>query len=88
MAQKGKVFLFGDGEYKGNPIHGADLAEFMINNIYESNAELEVGGPEVLTQNEIARAAFDATGKKERIVHVPIWVRNLSLTFIHWFTGQ
>jgi uncharacterized protein YbjT (DUF2867 family) len=31
MAQKGRVYLFGDGEYRGNPIHGADLAEACVN---------------------------------------------------------
>jgi len=88
MAQKGRVYLFGDGTYVANPIHGADLARFIINNMEKSIAELEVGGPDILTQNEIARMAFIATGKKERIIHIPIWVRNAALSLIHWFSSQ
>jgi uncharacterized protein YbjT (DUF2867 family) len=88
MAYKGKVYLFGEGNYVANPIHGVDLARFIINNMDKSITELEVGGPDVLTQNEIAREAFDAIGKKERIIHIPIWVRNVALSLIHWFSGQ
>jgi uncharacterized protein YbjT (DUF2867 family) len=88
MAQKGRVYLFGDGEYKGNPIHGKDLAEFIIKNMSEPVKELEVGGPEVLTQNEIAHAAFNATGKKEKIVHIPGWISNASLRLIRWLSDQ
>lgn len=88
MAQKGRVYLFGDGEYKGNPIHGKDLAEFIIKNMSEPVKELEVGGPEVLTQNEIAHAAFNATGKKEKIVHIPGWISNVILRLIRWLSDQ
>ncbi|MGD9329084.1 MAG: SDR family oxidoreductase, partial [Cyclobacteriaceae bacterium] len=30
MAREGKVYLIGDGLYKSNPIHGQDLAEFIV----------------------------------------------------------
>ncbi len=88
MAKKGKVYLIGNGEYKGNPIHGADLAEFIVNNIEKSNIELKVGGPEILSQNQIARLAFDALNKKEKIIHIPLWIRNISLKLFRWFSGQ
>lgn len=88
MAKKGSVYLFGDGEYKGNPIHGADLAEFIVNNMDKSNTELEVGGPQTLTQNQMAQAAFAALSKKEKIMHIPLWIRDLSLKLIRWFSGQ
>lgn len=88
MAQKGTVYLFGDGEYKGNPIHGADLAEFIVNNLDKSNTELEIGGPELLTQNQVGQAAFDAIGKKEKIVHIPLWIRDFALKLIRLFTNQ
>jgi uncharacterized protein YbjT (DUF2867 family) len=88
MARKGSVYLFGTGNYKGNPIHGADLAEFIVKNMNYSNAEFEIGGPELLTQNEMARAAFTVVGKKEKIVHIPLWIRDVSLQLIRWFSGQ
>lgn len=88
MAKKGTVYLFGNGECKGNPIHGEDLAEFIVNHLSDNETELEVGGPDVLTQNEIAQIAFQAVGKKPAISHIPVWVRNFTLRLMRFFTGQ
>ena len=30
MAKRGRIYLFGNGEYRCNPIHGADLAEACV----------------------------------------------------------
>ena len=54
MAQKGKVYLFGDGNFRGNPMHGRDLAGFIVEKMDCMETELEVGGPDLLTQNQIA----------------------------------
>jgi uncharacterized protein YbjT (DUF2867 family) len=88
MAKKGKVYLFGDGEYKGNPIHGGDLAEFIVNHLDRDEKEMNVGGPDLLTQNQIAQIAFEAVGKKERIIHIPTWIRDVSLAIVRIFTSQ
>ena len=88
MARKGKVYLFGDGEWKGNPIHGEDLARFITDHLETDDRELDVGGPDLMTQNEIAALAFETVGKTPRISHIPIWVRNLALGLIRFFTGQ
>lgn len=88
MARKGPVYLFGNGDYKGNPIHGADLAEFIVGNLNSRNEELDVGGPEILSQNEMAQTAYTALNKKTKIVHIPLWVRNVSLKLIRWFSSE
>ncbi len=88
MAKNGSVYLFGDGENKGNPIHGADLARYMINHLESDRKELDVGGPDLMTQNEIAEVAFQATGKKPKIVHVPVWIRDVVLGLMRTFSGQ
>jgi len=51
MAQKGKVYLFGNGENSLNPIHGDDLARVCLDGIHVGDEEIEVGGLEVFTQN-------------------------------------
>ena len=33
MAKRGRVYLFGNGEYRGNPIHGADLARACVEHL-------------------------------------------------------
>ena len=88
MARKGKVYLFGDGYYKSNPIHGQDLADFMVDKMNSDETEIDVGGPELFTQNEIARIAFQSLGRKGEIVHIPIWIRDISLKLVRLFTGQ
>jgi len=88
MAKKGKVYLFGDGRNKANPIHGADLAKITVDAIQKNEKEIEVGGPETLTQNQIAAVAFDVLNKKIKITHIPGWVRKSVLTVIRTFTGS
>ena len=79
MAEKGHVYLFGKGELKSNPIHGEDLAKVCVSAINTRTKEIEVGGPETLTQNQIAEITFEALGKKPKIVHLPDWIRNMAL---------
>ncbi len=79
MAQKGRVYLFGTGELKLNPIHGEDLAKLCVNQIDSDVCELDVGGPEIFTHKEIAEMAFKVAGKKTKITYIPNWVRKLLL---------
>ena len=88
MAKKGTVYLFGNGKYKANPIHGADLAAFIVAKLESKEIELEVGGPDLLTQNQIAEIAFQVAGKKAKIIHIPIWVRDISLRLVRLFANQ
>jgi len=88
MAKKGRIYLFGNGELKGNPIHGEDLADVCVNAIEKSDNEIKVGGPEVLTHNEIEIAAFDALDKKPKITYIPDWIRGIVLKMVRTFTGR
>lgn len=88
MAKKGRVYLFGNGEYKVNPIHGEDLAKICVNSIQKSDKEIPVGGPQTLTHNQIARIAFSVTGKKSKITHIPNWIRKFILFLLRTFTNS
>lgn len=79
MSKRGRVFLFGNGEQLMNPIHGEDLAEVCLKLINDPVKEISIGGPEILSQNEIAGMAFQANKKKIRILHLPEWTRKLTL---------
>ena len=87
MAKTGKVYLFGDGKLKLNPIHGRDLAKEVINAIKNDKNEINIGGPDLLSQNEIAELALKALKKPNRIIHLPEWIRKLILWIIRTFTG-
>src|SRR5699024_2846185 len=68
---KGRVYLLGDGKTKMNPIHGEDLAQFCIETLSEVNQIFDVGGPEVLTYDQIAQLAFHELNKKKHMTYIP-----------------
>lgn len=86
MAKSGRIYLFGNGEHKLNPIHGDDLAKVCIDAITNNKKEINVGGPELMSQNEIATIALQAYDKKERIIHIPDWIRKMMLWSLKAFT--
>jgi uncharacterized protein YbjT (DUF2867 family) len=86
MAKRGRVYLFGNGELRANPIHGEDLATVCVDAIDKSDKEVEIGGPEILTQNDIALIAFDILGNEAKITHIPDWVRVTILKLVRLFT--
>ena len=65
MAKRGKVYLFGDGNFKMNPIHGEDLAKVCIDKMVEGVKEESIGGPELFTHNELAELALKAWKKPD-----------------------
>ena len=87
MAKTGKVYLFGDGRLKLNPIHGKDLAKEVANAIRNDKKEINIGGPDLLSQNEIAEMALRVYEKPMKIIHLPDWIRKLALWSVRTFTS-
>ncbi len=88
MAKKGTVYLFGDGKLKLNPIHGFDLAKEVVNQISRDDKVLNIGGPDMLMQNDIAKLALGAYAKPIKIMYLPDWIRKLVLWLIRTFTSS
>lgn len=86
MARAGRVWLFGKGSLRLNPIDGADLAGEIAAAITEKRGFVPVGGPDVLTQTELAEAAFTALGRPARITHLPDWLRRAAIKLLPWVT--
>jgi len=74
MAKKGRVWLIGDGTNRVNPIHGADLAASCVDAIEDRETEIDIGGPEVMSWDEVAELAFESLGRPAKISHVPAWL--------------
>jgi uncharacterized protein YbjT (DUF2867 family) len=77
MAVKGTGWVIGDGSAPMSPIHGADLAEFVVDKMGDLGARgcaFDVGGPDTLTYDEIMGLAFKALGKPPKLRRVPNWV--------------
>ncbi|MDF1695782.1 MAG: SDR family oxidoreductase, partial [Saprospiraceae bacterium] len=79
MAKSGRVYLFGDGLTKANPIHGTDLAKVCIDAISTNERVIEIGGKEMLSHKDIAEIAFEVVGKTPKITYIPDWIRKFML---------
>ncbi|MEM7284564.1 MAG: SDR family NAD(P)-dependent oxidoreductase, partial [Pseudomonadota bacterium] len=86
MARSGRVYLFGDGSSRINPIHGADLAEFCVGAMDSQEQQLDVGGPELFTYREIAELAFDVLDQSEKITCVPKSIVSATVGALRWLT--
>lgn len=87
MAKKGKVYLFGKGDCKINPVDGKDLARVCVNAIESEEHEINVGGPEIFTYTQIATTALKTYNKREKIMYIPVWVKNIILFLIRNFSS-
>ena len=87
MAKSGRVYLFGSGHQKFNPIHGEDLAKAIVDTLEDYNKELTVGGPDVLSLNDISKLALTSLNKPVKITHLPDCLRRLTIWTLRTFTS-
>lgn len=87
MAKSGRVYLFGKGNQKFNPIHGEDLADFIVDTLDDYNKELTIGGPDILSLNAISGMAFSAVQRPLKITYLPDGLRKISLWVLRSFTN-
>lgn len=88
MARSGRVWLFGTGTGRINPIHGADLAAAVADATEAGLGWLDVGGPDTFTQAEIAGLAFAALDSPARITRLPDVLRKVALAVLPWATPR
>ncbi len=79
MAKRGRVYLFGHGNLKLNPIHGEDLAKVCLDAVDSNEKEINVGGPETFSHNELAALALKTLKQPEKIIHLPDWLRRFTI---------
>lgn len=85
MAKMGFGSVAGDGKAKANPIHPIDVAELLAEAVEEGPETIDAGGPEVLTREDVMRLAFEAVGKKPRIMHVPAVIFRMNSAMLRLF---
>lgn len=86
MARSGRVYLFGDGSNRINPIHGADLADVCANALESAESQIDVGGPEEFSYRQIAELAFDALEQPEKITCMPRHLISAIVGALRWLT--
>ena len=82
--------ISGSGRSAYQPIWAADVARCVISALErdEPRARYELGGPEVLTYDEIALTVARAAGRERPLVHVPLGLVHLSLVFLRRVFGD
>ena len=86
MAGSGRVYLFGDGSSRINPIHGADLADICVTALERNEQQFNVGGPDVFSYREIAELAFAVLDQPAKITCVPGSLVDATVGALRWLT--
>ncbi|MGI8604796.1 MAG: SDR family oxidoreductase [Verrucomicrobiales bacterium] len=71
MAARGRAAVVGRGDARTNPVDERDVARACVEALGAGEREVSVGGPEVYTRREIVELAFEALGRRPKIVSVP-----------------
>ena len=90
MARQGRVWLFGDGTARVNPIHGADIGRIVAETIASDSppADLDLGGPDVVTMRNIGQMAFDALNQPARFSALPLGLLRAAAAVTAPFNGN
>lgn len=82
MARRGRVWLVGDGSARINPVDGEDVADVVREVLWEGTcapSEIEIGGPDTYTLDDIARLACEAAGHEVKLGHIPAWMLSMAV---------
>lgn len=88
MAKGGRVYLFGHGNFKLNPIDGEDLAKVCVEKMILGESECSVGGVDVFSHSELAKLALKSWGKPIKITYLPDWTRRFTIWLMRTFTSS
>ncbi len=72
--------MFGDGKQAMQPVFIDDVARVTAGAVLgpeAANTTLELGGPEVMTMNDVLKAGLRAMGKRRPVLHQPVIVGKL-----------
>lgn len=88
---RGRVWLVGDGNTRINPVDGEDVADVAREILWEGRSaptEVEIGGPDTFTLDDIGRLACDAAGYGPRLGHIPTWALSLAVGALRPFNAN
>ena len=90
MARRGRVWLVGSGKTRINPIHGADLAAEVARLLAADDPAVSspLGGPDTLSQEEIAELAFSIVDKPVKLSHLAPGLLRAAATVVRPFNAN
>ncbi len=84
------VTVIGSGQQRIQPIWVDDVAEYFARAIdlpAAANRTFELGGPDVVTWDELYRTIAKVLGKRRRLAHVPSSLARTGATLTQWAPG-
>jgi uncharacterized protein YbjT (DUF2867 family) len=83
------VPVVGDGSQRLQPVFVDDVGEAVAAAAAPRGptGTFEVGGPEVLTMNEILQVMMSVRGKAKPLLHLPVWLPKLGASFLQYLPG-
>lgn len=72
--------IVGDGETRINALFIDDMAAHVVAAVERDDLRgriFEIGGPDILTMDEVVRAALKAAGKRRFLLHQPVWLMKM-----------
>jgi uncharacterized protein YbjT (DUF2867 family) len=85
LAKKGRLVHMGKGDKRTNPIYEGDLAEICVASIHQPDAEIEVGGKQVMTRREINETIRNIVAPGKKIPTISLWLVRSMLPMIKPF---
>lgn len=84
------VTVIGSGVQRIQPIWVEDVAEYFARGVDQpqaANRTFEIGGPDVVTWNELYPRIAKALGKRRKLVHIPSGVARTGARLTQWAPG-
>lgn len=75
------VPVIGDGKQRMQPVFIDDVVRVMVDSLdapSAANQTFEIGGPDVMTMDEVLRTMLDVMGKKKPLSHAPAFLPRLA----------
>jgi uncharacterized protein YbjT (DUF2867 family) len=79
------VPVIGDGKQRLQPVFVDDVARVVADSLIRpaaTNETFEIGGPDVMTMDEVLRIMLDVMGKKKPLLHAPAFLPRLAGTLM------
>jgi NADH dehydrogenase len=83
--------IVGNGKTRINALFIDDLAAHVVAAVERDDLRgrtFEIGGPAVLTMDEVVRAALKAAGKKRPLLHQPNWLMKIVASVVQCAPGR
>jgi NADH dehydrogenase len=84
------VTIIGSGKQRIQPIHVDDVGEYFARGVdapAAANRTFEIGGPDVVTWDELYATIARVLGKRRRLVHVPSSLARTGASLTQWAPG-